>query len=165
MNKAVLIVVALVLVVAVGAGAFFLGKSAGSKDEAKTEEKPAAAAAAPAPAAKPEEAKAEAAPPPPPPREVEDAAKPPGWPVFSIELASFRDLDRARDYLGVMQQRKLQAELVETLDAGGRKWYHVRVGKYDDPRQAAAQLPEVDSVAGIYGIVTTEIPNPQSQGK
>ncbi|WP_207482413.1 SPOR domain-containing protein [Arenibaculum pallidiluteum] len=138
---------------AVGGGAFYAGRVTGEAPPAP----PPAAAEAPAPAAA--SAKAEA-PAPAPPRKVEEIVRPAEWPVFSIELAAFRDLDRAREYAEVMAQRNLAVELVETVDAGGRSWFRVRFGRFDDPRQAAARLPEVERIAGIFGVVTTEFPQP-----
>lgn len=170
--KALLVIVGgLFALVAVGAGAFFLGTSGGdvgqAVDNAKAavtgEPAPAGEAAAPAAQAAPaeqaaagggEEEKKDL----PPPRRVDDVVRPEGWPVYAIELAAFRDLEIARQYQAVMAARNLEPELVETVDDAGRNWYRVRVGHYDDPRQAAARLPEVQRKAGILGIVTTEIP-------
>jgi cell division septation protein DedD len=160
--KVVAIIIAAILVLAAAGGAawYFLGSGGSgdsgvqvapspvenqagvtdpSSDKAETGDKSSAAAV-------------------PPPRRVEDAAKPENWPVFSIELATFRNLDKAREYLAAISQRDIEAELVETVDAGGRAWYHVRTGKFDDPRQAAARLPDVERKTSVYGVVVTEIP-------
>lgn len=88
--------------------------------------------------------------------------RPPGAPFYSIELASFRDLDRARQYAGEMQARNLAPRLVETMDAAGLLWYHVRVGVFTDADQAGARLWDVDRAAGLAGIVTAEVPAPDA---
>lgn len=145
----------LLLLVGVGAGAYFLGKSSSAPDG----EAAATAAAVPDPATPAESATdapaAEGEPQ--PPRKVEEALKPPNWPRFSIELASFRSLDNARSYQAEMARRDLKTEMVEIVDAAGHSWYHIRVGEFDDPRQAAARMPDVERKAGLFGIVVTEI--------
>lgn len=145
----------LLLLVGVGAGAYFLGKSSSAPEG----EAAAGTAAVPDPATPAESvtdapaAEEE----PQPPRKVEEALKPPNWPRFSIELASFRSLDNARSYQAEMARRDLKTEMVEIVDAAGHSWYHIRVGEFDDPRQAAARMPDVERKAGLFGIVVTEI--------
>ena len=154
---------ALLLLVGVGAGAYFLGKSASAP-----EGDAAAAAAAVSEPATPAESATEApaeAGEPQPPRKVEDALKPPNWPRFSIELASFRNIDNARVYQAEMARRDLKTEMVEIVDAAGHSWYHIRVGEFDDPRQAAARMPDVERKAGLYGVVVTEIRPAAAAGK
>jgi cell division septation protein DedD len=158
MKPVALILGGLVLVGAAGTAAFFLGRStapAGAAPAAAAQEAAAPQAAGGEPKAPAAEA---AAPAPEPPRRLHEPNKPANWPNFSIELAAFRDIGRAREYAAEMRRRKLAVELVETVDMAGLSWYRVRVGRFDDPRQAAARLPEVERTAGIFGIVTTEIP-------
>ena len=142
----------------VAAGAWFLGRSAAGGGEAAPAEASAPATAGEqgaveAAAAAGVDAVAEPA----PPRRVEDALKPANWPTFSMELGTFRSLDNAREYQAAMLGRELVTEVVEIVDVSGNSWYHVRMGKFDDPRQAAARLRDVESKAGLYGIVVTEV--------
>lgn len=92
------------------------------------------------------------------PRRVEQALKPENWPVFTIELGVFRDLTKAREFHAAIPKINLESEIVETVDISGKSWYRIRMGKFDDPRQAGARLREVEQAAGLYGIVVTELP-------
>jgi cell division septation protein DedD len=160
--KVIVAIIAAIVVLAAAGGAawYFLGGSGGGESAAPGAASPVenqASVTDPSSNAA-ENADKSTAQPPAPPRRVEDAAKPENWPVFSIELAVFRNLDKAREYQSAISSRDIDAELVETVDAGGRSWYHVRTGKFDDPRQAAAQLPGIESKTSVYGVVVTEIP-------
>ncbi|GAA0587575.1 SPOR domain-containing protein [Caenispirillum bisanense] len=143
----------------VAAGAWFLGRTAGGGggEAAPAEASAPATAGEQTPAAAAAAAGVEAVTEPAPPRRVEDALKPANWPTFSIELGTFRSLDNAREYQEAMQSRDLATEVVEIVDVSGNSWYHVRMGRFDDPRQAAARLRDVEIKAGLYGVVVTEV--------
>jgi cell division septation protein DedD len=171
MNPAIAALGGILALGAVGGVAFYAGRATGEAEPQAAAEAgtaaPAPAPAVPAPAAAATPGPAAPAQPAAPlvPRRIDEAARAAELPTYSIELAAFRDLDRARDYAAVMAGRKLAVEMVETVDAGGRSWFRVRFGRFGDSRQAAARLPEVERVAGIYGVVTTEIPSPASQAR
>jgi cell division septation protein DedD len=92
------------------------------------------------------------------PVRVDDGTRQPTDRIFTIELASFRSLDRARDYFAEMKNRKLAVRLVESMDVGGALWYHVRVGEFGEFTQANARLPEVARTTGLSGVIAEEMP-------
>lgn len=92
-----------------------------------------------------------------PPRQVNETPRPENWPVFSIELAVFRNLENAREFISTLPDINLPVEIVETMDISGKSWYRIRMGKFDDPRQAGARLSDIEKTAGLLGIVVTEV--------
>lgn len=161
MKGALKIVLVVALIGAAGAGGFFLaGALKGPGEKAAGGAAPASSAAADA---KPKDAAAKTdssagAADVPPPRRADEAEF--TGTAYAIELAVFREKNDALEYAAEMRRRQLPAEVVETLDFGGRSWFRVRVGKFNDPDQAYARLADVQAVAGIEGVITLEKPAP-----
>lgn len=158
---------ALVVLGGVGVGAYMLGKTAASdpgaasSEASPNEDGDAVASGAEAvaddtgdtgvPGSETPDDKAE------PPRQVNETPRPENWPVFSIELAVFRNLENAREFISTLPDINLPVEIVETMDISGKSWYRIRMGKFDDPRQAGARLSDIEKTAGLLGIVVTEV--------
>ncbi len=88
-----------------------------------------------------------------PPKAAEPAAPLPP-PVFTVQVGSFRNLQKAEDLAARMREQGVQVEVVEASVAG-RTWYRVQVGRFDTRAAAETHYRKHLRPRGIRGFVTT----------
>ena len=70
---------------------------------------------------------------------------------YTVQIASFRDKERAKLFLKQMDQKDIKCYIV-TSESNGVVWYRIRTGRFDDLDSARARVNDMEKLHAIKAI-------------